>query len=114
QTGVYAKIGNLVTINARLQFTPTFTTASGEVQLAGLPFPVQSTNNIGWCGEISYMTGVMTWPAGLTSMSIIAEASGSFCGIWGKGAGINSSPILMSNLTSGVQYQFLYSVTYQN
>lgn len=38
QTGRYTRIGRLVVVYFRLRYTPTFTTASGELRLTGLPF----------------------------------------------------------------------------
>jgi len=113
QYGSYIKTGNIVTATIRLLFTPTFTTASGSIQFAGLPFTVDNSNFIGWCGSISYITGGMVWPVGTTSLGIIAEGATDVCSIWGSGSGINSSPLLMSGLTSTVQYHVLFTVTYK-
>lgn len=40
--GLYRKIGGLVYVYIALNFTPTYTTASGELIISGLPFPCVS------------------------------------------------------------------------
>lgn len=113
QTGVYTKIGNQVTVNVRCQFTPTFSTASGEIRFSGLPFSVSAVNSIGWSGAISSMTGGFSWPASTSNIAILAAAGGAFCNVQASGSAVNTSALQMSGLTTGVQYQIVFTVTYR-
>jgi len=38
QVGTYARSGNIIHVEIALNFTPTFTTGSGEISITGLPF----------------------------------------------------------------------------
>jgi hypothetical protein len=56
QTGVYTRIGRLITVNYFITTSAfTYTTASGEIRIAGLPFTVSST-----AGADSYAVGTLT------------------------------------------------------
>jgi hypothetical protein len=61
QTGTYTRIGNLVMYRGVVGFTPTYTTASGDAQLGGLPF---TTSAQGMAGVLQGMSANIIWPAG--------------------------------------------------
>ncbi len=112
QTGIYQRIGNMVYVNVRIQFTPTFTTASGQVQFAGLPIPCQTGNGVGWSGSVSFFAGSATWPIGTTSISVSVEAGASFCSLTCLGSAVAGSFLQMSGLATGVQYHLVFSAMY--
>lgn len=57
----YTRVGNLVTVFLDFRFTPTFTTASGQLWISGLPFtPILGTNS-GWAAAGSSSN---IWSAG--------------------------------------------------
>lgn len=112
QTGVYQRIGNMVFVNVRIQFTPTFTTASGQVQFAGFPIPCQVTNGIGWAGSVGFFSGASSWPVGATSLSVLVESGASFCSLTALGSAVGSSSLQMSGLATGVQYQLVFTAVY--
>lgn len=51
--GLYRKIGSLVYVYIAVNFTPTYTTASGELIISGLPFPCVSETPF----SVSYFSG---------------------------------------------------------
>lgn len=53
QGGQYIKVGRLVYIYLGLNFTPTYTTASGELIISGLPFPATNESAL----AVSYFSG---------------------------------------------------------
>jgi hypothetical protein len=65
QTGTYTRIGDLVYIACRLSFTPTHTTASGNVRINGLPYIALST--VAQVGLPLYMGTATTFPASTTT-----------------------------------------------
>ena len=66
QYGTYIITGNTITIAIKLIFTPTYTTASGEIIIAGLPQPSNpATGNISQ--NIIIVAGVgITYPTGIS------------------------------------------------
>lgn len=112
QTGIYVRIGSMVYINVRIQFTPTFVTASGQVQFPGLPFACQAGNGIGWSGSVSFFAGGPTWPVGTTSISVGVESGSSFCTLTCLGSAVAGSFLQMSGLATGVQYHLVFSAAY--
>lgn len=66
QTGVYTRIGNVVYITMTLNCTPTFTTASGNVSITGLPYTVGANT---CAASISTLSAGYTWPASKTMIT---------------------------------------------
>lgn len=112
QSGVYRRVGNLVTIDARVSFTPTYTTASGNGYFGGLPYPAAygAFSNLASRG-VFQIGGTPTWPAGATQ--ILSASVGGQSYIYGQatGSGVNS-PLLHTFFTSGAARVANYSLTY--
>lgn len=104
QSGVYTRIGRMVFYTMRLSFTPTFTTASGQAQFAGLPFACVGTGGIGCGGSLVNITGSITWPAGATCLSSYVDNGVSYSVLSSYGSAINSSYVQMTGLVSGTAY----------
>lgn len=75
QVGRYTRIGNICTVDFRLSFTPTFTTASGDLRVEGLPFTSMNVPGINYVGYI--FTGNFNLPANayITTASIGSNIS---------------------------------------
>ena len=75
QVGRYTRIGNVCTVDFRLSFTPTFTTASGDLRVEGLPFTSMNVQGINYVGYI--FTGNFNLPANsyITTASIGSNIS---------------------------------------
>lgn len=61
QVGRYTRVGNICSIECRLVFTPTYTTAAGDIRIEGLPFPSLAQAGINYVGFI--FTGNVIYPA---------------------------------------------------
>ena len=61
QVGRYTRIGNVCSIECRLVFTPTYTTASGDIRIEGLPFASLAQAGINYVGFV--FTGNLIYPA---------------------------------------------------
>ena len=104
QSGVYTRIGRMVFYTFRLSFTPTFTTASGQAQFAGLPFACVGAGGVGCGGSLVNISGSITWPAGATSISSFVDNGATYSAISTYGSAVNSSSVQMSGLVSGTPY----------
>ncbi len=76
QNATYTRVGNLVVIRCRVSFTPTFTTASGSLRIAGLPFAVSSSSGTTGCVSHNATTGFI-YGAGATYLVGAPRASNS-------------------------------------
>ena len=110
QEGVVTKIGRQVTVYVALQFTPTFTTASGAIRFGDLPYTVSAlADGIGSVGNVSFS---FTWPAGYTNISSTALHTTNYATLILSGTNISSTTMLMSNMLSGVLTNVIFQVTY--
>lgn len=108
QSGTYTRIGNIVYVAWALEVTPTFTTASGGIQVGGLPL-VPASNNAG--GIVRNMSSGFTWPAGITSV-LFGVSSGNLA-LQGVGSATGLTGFQMTTIVSGAGGLLLYgSATY--
>lgn len=108
QSGRYTKIGRLVHVAVSLTFTPTVGTGSGTVQIS-LPFtPTSSTPRSG--GVVLNLNSAWTWPAGRTSVSVVAQPAGAAIRAVGSASGLGT--FSATNLTSGSSHDLDFTVTY--
>jgi hypothetical protein len=108
QSGSYSKIGDMITVNYYLYFTPTFTTASGEFHITGLPFAISSSGY----GVCLNQTSTVVYPVGSTYLSTQASGGVSYLAIYATGSGVGGNTLTTSNLTSGGLYLLTGTVTY--
>jgi len=109
QTGQYVKIGALVYIYMVLQFTPTYTTASGAVAITGMPFSAADTN-VG--GVLGGQLAGLTYPASRV-FPVIRFTSGTNIGVVAFASGFASSSITTTQMPSGTAQQFIFTVCYR-
>jgi hypothetical protein len=85
QAGYYVKVGRLVTATFNLvAATFTHTTASGDLTMTGLPFPMQNASNDRWRGTMQFQgitkasyTNFTVGPVANTTTAVfIASGSG--------------------------------------
>jgi hypothetical protein len=109
QTGNYVRVGDLVYINLRMNFTPTFTTASGALRFAGLPFTIGGS-------DISIAPSVLsnefTWPTSKTQIAVALQISTTYALLKGLGSAQNSVNLTMSEIVSGSSTGIGFSGTY--
>lgn len=112
QQGQYVKIGKTVFVSVLIEFTPTFTTASGAMRVASLPFVgTASSNGNGAACRIS------NWnpPANYYVMAAGVATSQSYANLTRNGvASVANATANISEITSGVttliQYQGFFEV----
>ena len=109
QTGQYVKIGALVYIYMVLQFTPTYTTASGAVAITGMPFSAADTN-VG--GVLGGQLAGLTYPASRV-FPVIRFTSGTNIGVVAFASGFAASAITTTQMPSGTAQQFIFTVCYR-
>lgn len=85
QSAVYSRIGNVVSFSLRLLFTPTYTTAAGNIHINGLPFEVAA-------GPNQYLIAVpastITWPTSTTQVVGLAVAGTTRAQMQSIGSGV--------------------------
>lgn len=111
QLCTYTRRGNRVEVGVNLVFTPTFTTASGALRIAGMPFTI--ANDQDTAGMIRDITSQFTWPASRTQLVVYPNSATSYLTIQAIGSGQNPSDIAASNMTSGAAHTLRLSVSYR-
>jgi len=75
QLGSYTKVGNLVTLSGRIVTTThTYTTASGNMRITGLPFAAKNTANMRWHGVCNF-SGITKAMVGLGNVDNTSDAN---------------------------------------
>lgn len=109
QNGKYELIGR--TVHARFDIelsTFTFTTASGNAQITGLPFTSASGNAS--TGVIAHSN--VTFTAGNTQLALLLPASSSVLNLYQSGSGIAYSALTQANFTTAVLPSLIGNITY--
>lgn len=70
QTGYYSQIGSIILVNIGINCSLTFTTASGNVQIGGLPFTNNNLNLL----FVGLAQGAITWTGQLSAISPIGNS----------------------------------------
>lgn len=109
QTGVYTRIGDIVLAQFQLNCTPTYTTASGQFQVAGLPLSAANSNDT---GAISIQTVGVVYPAGCTKLVFTSTAAASVLSFVGLGSAVASAPLTTVGVPSGTVLQISGSILY--
>jgi hypothetical protein len=110
QTGFYVRIGNIVFYVMSVRGTPTFTTASGQIQVGGLPIISSQTN--GDCLGICINNSAFTYPVGTTQVAVQTLGAGGTLGWMAFGSAVASATVTMANITTGVAFNAQYSGSY--
>ncbi|MEZ5958378.1 MAG: hypothetical protein R3C27_14335 [Hyphomonadaceae bacterium] len=108
QAGVHRRIGNLIVVDGRLSFTPTYTTASGAARFGGLSAPA----SFGGASAASFESGgAASWPSGATQLlSPSVEGENHVIG-QATGSGVNTQ-LSHTYFTSGTARVVNYSLSY--
>ncbi len=88
QTGYYTRIGNCIFFRLALVCTPTFTTASGDVRIGGLPFTVSSTATS--MGGVAQNLSTVTHTAGYTYIMPLATSTTTYISLRQGGSALPS------------------------
>lgn len=116
QIGGFWRVQDLVMLIWRLRFTPTYTTAAGNL-IINVPFEAISSRyqpvNV-FMGHCQHLAG-FTFPTGYTSgpyLEIDGNGSATQLLIRVNGSGVASLRLRTNELPSGTQYQFIGTVMY--
>lgn len=107
QNGHYVRTGNTVTVSFRLNCVPTFTTGSGEVRVAGLPFSATGVNCVGSIGRTSSMGY-----NGRTNIGSFVTSSTNYVSFRLNGSGAGTVAVSAAETASGSTQDIETSVTY--
>jgi hypothetical protein len=97
-----------VLIHVFMQFTPTFTTASGAFTIANLlPAAAVDANGLWQVG----LNANFSWPASRTQI-VGCFLTTTTLGVQGLGSAVAPSSLTAANLTSGVQHSIFGTISY--
>lgn len=108
--GFYSRIGNMIFYTVTLVCTPTFTTASGNLMITGLP--VASSANAVYCGSPIVNSAGVTYPVGSTMISAATAQGQSSLLIQSSGTATPQNTLTTTNFVSGVQIVLQFSGSY--
>jgi hypothetical protein len=109
QVGTYSRIGSRVILNFNIITSAfSYTTASGNVKISGLPFTANGTAGYGYYGSVNFsgFTGV-----GYTQM--VSSANGANLNMLVMGSGIGSGISTISQWPTGGSVVLRGTVIYQ-
>lgn len=110
QGGFYIKIGRMVWIYATLTFTPTFTTASGNLLFSGLPV----NPDLSLCViAIGTITSGFTWPSTTTSPVLQTTSGSANLALVGLKSATNAVNFTTASIVSGVAISIVFSGIYR-
>lgn len=109
QTGSYTRIGNIIVVNFSLTCTPTYTTASGQASIVGLPVVALLTNDTGSLGAQS--VGI-TYPAGCTKLTFVTTASANTLSLVASGSVTASTAVGTAQMLTTISVSLSGSITY--
>jgi len=111
QVGSYVKVGNHYTVTFSLVCTPTFSTASGNFQITGLPVASNSTAGNVAVGSL-YMQGTYTWPVGSTTIVTTNAAGTSIIGVQASGIATAAASLTTASFTTTSAVTLIGTLTY--
>lgn len=111
RTASYSKNGNIVIYKFSVDFTPTYTTASGNLTIS-VPFAAASGSG-SWCCSLFNSGGVnLTYPAGRSVINGVLDQATSVIYLRAMGSAVSATNLTTSNFTSGVAYTISGSMIY--
>ena len=110
QTAFYEQFGNIVLYTIVIIATPTFTTASGQIIIGGLPSNPNSTYGI-YVG-VGFTNSAIIFPVGTTQIYTTTSGLTSSIGLAAMGSATPNTPINMTSITSGVAFNCSFSGWY--
>lgn len=109
QTGNYIRVGKLLFVSINVRFTPTYTTASGQFYITGMPGTPETTQSIYLIASSAFFT----WPTGvLVLLAALNNANNRFDMLGGR-SGSSFLSFTPTQLASGAQARFILSGLYE-
>lgn len=107
----YDKIGDYVKLSMVFVFTPTYTTASGNFILTGLPFSADVNSAL---SMIPWVSGSnFTWPNTSTNLFLAAQSGATTALLQGNKSGNSVATAPITTFTSGSPYTMRFRGEYR-
>jgi autotransporter family porin len=110
QAGNYTRVGNVVNAQIQIVATPTFTTASGEVSITGLP--IATTSASGYELSATFISYGFSYPAAATVLFLYAGGSATTMSMYGVTATGTNPQVGTTQFVSGQAIQIHANFTY--
>ncbi|GAB4071786.1 hypothetical protein KHC28_00470 [Ancylobacter sonchi] len=110
QSIIWQRDGNYVNVEIALRATLTFTTASGALQILGLPYPALSAVNK--IDLVASNSAFSSWNSRVEIVPSVQEGT-TRIELRGYSSNVDSSPITASNVVSGSELLLRLSGTYR-
>ena len=110
QAGNYTRIGNVVTVQIQLVGTPTYTTASGEVSITGLP--VATTSAAGYELIVPFLPQGFAFPASATMLFLYGGTSATTMSMYGVTPAGGNPQVGVTQVISGQGFQIHANFSY--
>lgn len=114
QNGTYTRIGDMVTVFFRIAASAfTWTTASGDIRITGLPFAAAGDPLMSYSGSLDYFAGFQA--ASYTQAAVTVTSGNSFLNIsaFNVTNGSANSAMQIAAVPSGTSKDLIASVTYK-
>lgn len=106
----YREYDDGVYIECRITCTPTYTTASGGLRVAGLPYAFVSTSYS--AGAIQFHDNDVVYPSSRVAITAVGTSSASYVAFKGHATSVTSSNMLITDITSGNEIDIRFSLFY--
>lgn len=110
RVGYYSRIGNIVVLQFYLTCTPTYTTATGIINITGLPFTSNSSSSNQAIGSVYFSP--VTYPAGTSFLLSTVPANSAYIAFTALGTGTAVGNLTNTSTTSGVAVTIIGSISY--
>ena len=109
QNGSYTRFGNVIVAYFLLTCTPTYTTATGQAIIGGLPVVAALSTDT---GAIGAQTSIITYPASCTMINFVTSASTSNLLLQGLGSAVGVSSLTNLNFTTASSFTLAGTISY--
>lgn len=113
QNGRFWKQGSVIHFQVSLSFTPTYTTASGQLRIAGLPFTAGSLSTGYQVTAVNSGTG-LTYPASCTTITGRVMNGTTYAQLVGSGSGAATAFLSTTQCSSGGSYIIQLGGSYES
>ncbi len=110
RVGFYSRVGSEVNVIVTLVFTPTYTTATGNFSITGLPITSVSTSSSNATGVCQIQSP--TFPAGTTSPFLQVTPNTSVIAVKCSGSGVSAANFSVTQFLTGVAYTIIGYIMY--
>jgi hypothetical protein len=112
QVGYYVFNNGLVNANFIINFTPTFTTASGAFEVTNFPMTSANIAGLVWVGSVEVTSANLTFPVGTTYLTCRLGHNSTLANIDATGTNAITAGITTTSFVSGQAQGFRGSITY--